>query len=88
MKINKDLRLRRIDNKNFIVAVGEKSKTFNNTVKLNDTAAEIFEQLQKSKNNEEIAKKFVKEYSLSFEQAFSDVNDVVLQFEKAGFFND
>ena len=88
MKINNDLRLRRIDNKNFVVAVGEKSKTFNNTVKLNDTAAEIFEQLQKGISNEEIAENLAKEYSLSLEEVLSDVKNVVSQFEKAGFFND
>ena len=86
--IHSQLRLRKIDNKNFVVAVGEKSETFKNTVKLNDTAAEIFSLLQENKNAEDIASRFVSEYGISYENAFSDVQNVILQFEKAGFFDD
>lgn len=86
--IHSELRLRKIDNKNFVVAVGKKSETFKNTVKLNDTAAEIFLMLSKNKSAEDIARSFEKEYNISFENALVDVNDVISQFEKAGFFND
>lgn len=84
--IHSQLRLRKIDNKNFVVAVGEKSETFKNTVKLNDTAAEIFSMLQQNKSAEDIAKKFETEYGISYEIALSDIKTVISQFEKAGFF--
>jgi len=84
--IHSQLRLRKIDNKNFVVAVGEKSETFKNTVKLNDTAAEIFSMLQQNKSAEDIAKKFGTEYGISYETALSDIKTVISQFEKAGFF--
>lgn len=88
MKINGDLRLREADNKNFVVAIGEKSKTFCNTVKLNDTAKEVFKSLKNGETKEEIAQKLQREYGISFETALLDVSDVILQFEKAGFFDD
>ena len=86
--ISKDLRLRKADNKYFVVAVGEKSKTFCNTVKLNDTAALIFEGLQQNKSAENIALDISRGYEITFEDAFSDVNNIIAQFEKAGFFDD
>ncbi len=86
--IHSQLRLRKIDNKNFVVAVGKKSMAFKNTVKLNDTAAEIFLLLQENKSAEDIAHHFEREYNVSFENALSDVENVILQFEKAGFFSD
>lgn len=86
--INKDLRLRKVDNKNFVVAVGEKSKTFSNTVKLNDTAALIFEKLQQNESAENISEILATEYKIPFEEALSDVKNIINQFEKAGFFSD
>ena len=86
--INKDLRLRRVDNKNFVVAVGEKSKTFSNTVKLNDTAALIFEKLQQNESAENISEILATEYKIPFEEALTDVKNIINQFEKAGFFSD
>lgn len=86
--INKDLRLRKVDNKNFVVAIGEKSKTFSNTVKLNDTAALIFEKLQQNESAENISEILATEYKIPFEEALSDVKNIINQFEKAGFFSD
>ena len=88
MKINSDFRLRRADNKNFVVAVGEKSKSFSNTVKLNDTAAEIFKNLKNDKSKEEIAKQFENDYGILYENALNVVVNVIEQFKKAGFFDD
>lgn len=88
MKINGDLRIRKADNKNFVVAVGEKSKTFCNTVKLNDTACEVFEQLKMGRTKEEIARRLEDEYGISSKIAVEDVESIVEQFEKAGFFDD
>lgn len=86
--IHSQLRLRKIDNKNFVVAVGEKSITFKNTVKLNKTASEIFLLLQENKSKEDIARHFEKEYNVSFKTALSDIDNVISEFKKAGFFND
>ena len=87
MQINKDLRLRRVQNKNFIVAVNETSEKFYGMVKLNDTAAFVFKRLQKKDSLEQIVKKVVKEYGINKETAQSDINSVIEQFKKAGFLN-
>ncbi len=86
MRINSDLRLRTIENKSFVVAVNEKSKTFSGMVKLNETGAMIFEMLKKNKSVEEIAQRLVKIYGIEQKKAEEDVNETVLLFEKAGFF--
>lgn len=88
MQVNKDLRLRRAMGKNFIVAVGELSKTFYGMVKLNDTAAFVFSCLQKKKPMEKIVKAVVKKYNVEEAVAFNDVNSIIEQFKKAGFLND
>ncbi len=84
MMINKDLRLRRVDNKNFVVAVGEKSKSFQNMITLNDTAAFVFEKLYSGEKD--VAQLLVKEYDVSLEKARADVDTIIKAFEKAGFF--
>ena len=86
MRINSDLRLRTIENKSFIVAVNEKSKTFFSMVKLNESGAMIFKMLQKNKSVENTAQRLVKIYGITLEQAEKDVKNTVLLFEKAGFF--
>lgn len=88
MQINKDLRLRKVKEKNFIVAVNELSKDFYGMVKLNDTAAFVFKCLQKKDSPEQIVKKVVKEYGINEETARSDIKAILEQFKKAGFLND
>mgnify|MGYP006336836847 FL=1 len=88
MQVNKDLRLRRVMDKNFIVAVGELSKTFYGMVKLNDTAAFVFLLLLKKKSFEKIVKAVVKKYGVEEEIAKEDVKSIIQQFKKAGFIND
>ena len=86
MKINSDLRLRTIENKFFVTAVNEKSKTFIGMVRLNETGAMIFKMLQKDKSIEEIGKKLSVFYGIDPKEAEKDVSETVLLFEKAGFF--
>ena len=88
MQLNKDLRLRRVKEKNFIVAVNELSKDFYGMVKLNDTAAFVFKLLQKKNSLETIIKKVVKEYKIDEATAQQDVENIIEQFKKAGFLND
>lgn len=88
MQLNKDLRLRRVQNKNFIVAVNELSKDFYGMVKLNDAAAFVFKLLQKKNSFETIIKKVVKEYKIDEATAQQDVENIIEQFKKAGFLND
>jgi hypothetical protein len=86
MNINKDLKLRRVDNKNFIVAVGETSKVFHGMIKLNDTGALVFTLLRKNNTPEQIAKKLAKSYAISIEQAAADIECTIDIFKRAGLF--
>lgn len=88
MQLNKDLRLRRVKEKNFIVAVNELSKNFYGMAKLNDTAAFVFKLLQNKKPIKAIVRKFVKKYGIDKETAQNDVESIIEQFKKAGFLDD
>ena len=88
MRLNKDLRLRRVKDKNFIVAVNETSENFYGMVKLNDTASFVFKCLEKNYSVEKIVKKVIKAYSINEETAKKDVNLILEQFKKVGFLND
>ncbi len=88
MQINKDLRLRRVKEKKFIVAVNELSQNFYGMVKLNDTAAFVFKLLQKKNSLKKIVSKVVKKYGVDKETAQNDVESIIEQFKKAGFLDD
>ena len=83
MRIRDDLRLRRVDGKSFVVAIGEASKLFHGMMKLNDSAALIFTVLQ---NGGDAAEALVKEYGIDPLQAQEDVQRVIKAFSEAGFF--
>ncbi len=88
MRLNKDLRLRRVKDKNFIVAVNQLSENFYGMVKLNDTASFVFKCLRNKNSFEKIVKKVVKAYKIDEATAQKDVKNIIEQFKKAGFLND
>ena len=88
MQLHKDLRLRKVKDKNFIVAVNEFCENFYGMVKLNDTAAFVFNCLKKKNSLDKIIKKVVKEYGIDENTAHKDVEAIIEQFKKAGFIND
>ncbi len=88
MQLNKDLRLRKVKGKNFIVAVNQLSENFYGMVKLNDTAAFVFNCLKNKNSFEKTIKKVVKEYGIDEATANKDVEAIIEQFKKAGFLND
>jgi hypothetical protein len=86
MRIRDDLRLRRVDGKSFVVAIGEASKLFHSMTKLNDSAALIFTVLQDGGDASDAAEALVKEYGIDPLQAQEDAQRLIKAFSEAGFF--
>ncbi len=76
--------LRKLPGMNLVMPTGKNVKTFNGTLMLNDTAAFIFEHLQKGRTEEETAEKLASKYGLTEAKAKADVLKTVEALAEAG----
>ena len=86
MKIKAGFVLRRVLDEAIVVASGEASKSFHGMVKLNETAAVIWELIDAGNSEEEIAKKISEKYEISLEQAAEDTKAMIAVMAEKGFF--
>lgn len=84
MKIKAGFVLRRVLDEAIVIANGEASKTFHGMVKLNDSAADIWEWISKGLTKGEIANELAKKYELSDAKAMDDVEAMIKQMADAG----
>ncbi|MGN0261918.1 MAG: PqqD family protein [Eggerthellaceae bacterium] len=84
MKIKPDFVMRRVGNSYVAVATGAAAKSFNGMLKLNESAAFLWESLRKGATEEELAARLTSEYEVSSEKALCDVRRVCEQLLKAG----
>ncbi len=84
MKIKDGFVLRRVLDEAIVIASGEVSKDFHGMVKLNDSAADIWEWVAEGLNEAEIASKLAEKYELDIEKAASDVKSMISQMADAG----
>ena len=84
MMIRDGFVLRKLPGMNLVMPAGENVKTFNGTLMLNDTAALIFEHLQKGESAEDAAKALTAEYDVTEEQAAADVRKTIADLTEAG----
>ena len=76
--------LRNVAGSNIVVAVGGESLRFNKLIKLNDTAAFIFKQLESDVTEDEIVKRILSEYDVAEDAARADVQSVLSSLKEAG----
>ncbi len=86
MKIKEGFVLRRVLDEAIVVASGEASKSFHGMIKLNETAAVIWELIAEGNSEEEIAKKLSEKYEISVEQAAEDTKSMIAVMAEKGFF--
>ena len=67
-----------------VVASGEASKTFHGMIKLNDSAADIWQWISEGKGEAEIAKLLSEKYELSLEKATSDTQAMIKSMAENG----
>ena len=85
MKIKEGFVLRRVMGNYVAVAVGEASKNFRGMVKLNATAADIWQLVEKGYDEEKIIESMLEKYDVEKELLVSDVRTSLEMLEKNGF---
>ena len=85
MKIKEGFVLRRVMGNYVAVAVGETSKSFRGMVKLNATAADIWQLVENGYDEEKIVESMLEKYDVEKELLVSDVRTSLEMLEKNGF---
>lgn len=84
MKIKKGYVIRKVMGNNVVIATGEASRNFHGMIKLNDTAAEIWEYIDKGMSEEDICAYMLEKYDVSPELLKADVKNTLKTLEKQG----
>ena len=84
MKTNKDFVLRKIADEYIIVPTGKASQIFNGMITVNDVAAFIWENIDDSKDKNEIVNKVLKEFDVDEKNAREDVYGFISDLLKIG----
>ncbi len=85
MKIKEGYVIRKVMGNHIVIATGAQSKTFHGMVKLNDTAAEIWELIAKGLGEDEICQAMLQTYDVEEETLRADVKKTVKTLIEQGF---
>lgn len=86
MKIKDGFILKEFGGETVVVATGEASKSFYGMIKLNNTGKDIWEGLLKGLSEDEIISLMADKYHQDFKEVESDVHEMIVEMDKAGFF--
>jgi hypothetical protein len=84
MHIKEGFILRRIPGMNIVMPTGENIRHFRNAVRLNDTAALVFEKLQQGESAGDAAGALASKYGIDIREATEDVESVIGDFLELG----
>ncbi len=84
MKIKEGFVLRRVLDEAIVIASGKASRDFHGMVKLNDSAADIWEWIAEGLSETEIAARLAEKYELPAEKAKADTAAMISQMSEAG----
>ncbi len=84
MKIKEGFVLRRVLDEAIVIASGKASHDFHGMVKLNDSAADIWEWIAGGLEEEKIAARLAEKYELSAEKAKADTAAMIAQMTESG----
>ncbi len=85
MKIKDGFVIRKVMGNYVVVATGEASRNFHGMVKLNDTAAEIWEHISAGLSVDQMVSDMLEKYDVDGEKLRGDIETTVKTFEKQGF---
>ena len=85
MRIADGFLTRKVGADTVIIAIGERAKTFQGMVKMNETAKDIWNWVKEGLTEEEIAKRLAQEYDVDPETAAKDTAAILDEMEKQGF---
>ncbi|MCR5204663.1 MAG: PqqD family protein [Lachnospiraceae bacterium] len=80
--------LRNIVGEYMLVPTGERMKSFNGTMMLNELAAFVWEQLQSPKSESELLNAVLAEYDIDEETASADLMTLLKKFQGLGIIED
>ena len=84
MKLNKDIMLGNIDGRDFAIATGELSKTFNGIINNNPSANFIFNLHKTEQTEDSIVQAMLEKYDAPEEVIRADVRELLDVIRKAG----
>ena len=84
MKIKEGFVLRRVLDEAIVIASGKASHDFHGMVKLNDSAADIWEWISEGSAEEDIAARLAEKYELPIDKAKADTASMISQMTEAG----
>lgn len=85
MKIKEGYVIRKVMGNHVVIATGAQSKIFHGMVKLNDTAAEIWELIAKGLDEDEICTSMLESYDVDEKQLRADVQKTIKALTEQGF---
>ncbi len=85
MKLKYTFEMMEIDDQLMAVPVGDGADEFRGILKLNASAASIFELLKEEKSEEEIVEVLSQKYDSSPDEIKEDVHSYLVQLKEAGF---
>ena len=85
MKIKEGFVIRKVMGNHVVIATGAQSKNFHGMVKLNNTAAEIWEHIAKGLSEEEICKVMLESYEVEEDVLRADIHKTVKSLISQGF---
>ncbi len=84
LKVKKGFLLRRLGDEFMVVAIGEASKSFNGMIRLNDTGAFYWKELEKGSSEDDLTAKTLERYEgVDQETARRDVREFLQSIEVA-----
>ena len=84
MKLNKNYVLRNVADSWIVLPLGEETVRFDGMIRLNETAAFLWKELEEEKEIPDLAKRLTEEYDVSYEQAENSVRNFVEKMKQAG----
>ena len=84
MRINKDYVLRNVAGESIVVPTGEAAQKLNGMMTLNETAAFLWENVEKVQTKEELVKLLLDEFDVDKEIAIEDVDDFINELTAIG----
>lgn len=88
MRLKEGFILHEVGEEHMAVATGEAAKAFNGIIRNNETAAYIFELLQKETTEEEIVAAMCQRYDADESVIAADVARIIVKVREAGLLNE
>ena len=88
MKIKEGLLLRAVGGVNMVVAVGDMAAKFKGVVRLNDTGAFLWKQLESGSDEPSLVSAMLEKYDVTEETAKKDVEAFLSKIRQVGFLDE